>query len=35
METEVTTRVWHEGLQKFRLFKIYIYAVIDENEDDN
>ena len=32
-ETEATTRVWHEGLQKLRLY--FIYAVIDENEDDN
>ena len=31
-ETEATTRVWHEGLQKLRLF---IYAVIDDDEDDN
>ena len=31
-ETEATTRVWHEALQKLRLF---IYAVIDEDEDDN
>ena len=31
-ETEAITRVWHEGLQKLRLF---IYAVIDEDEDDN
>ena len=33
-ETEATTRVWHEGLQKLRLF-IFIYAVIDEDENDN
>ena len=32
-ETEATTRVWHEGLQKLRLF-IFIYAVIDEDEDN-
>ena len=31
-KTEATTRVWHEGLQKLRLF---IYAVIDDDEDDN
>ena len=31
-ETEATARVWHEGLQKLRLF---IYAAIDEDEDDN
>ena len=34
-ETETTTRVWHEGLQKLRLFIFFIYAVIDEDEDDN
>ena len=35
-ETEATTRVWHEGLQKLRHFIIiFIYAVIDEDEDDN
>ena len=28
-ENEATTRVWHEGLQKLRLF-IFIYAVIDD-----
>ena len=31
-ETEATTRAWHEGLQKRRLF---IYSVIDEDQDDN
>ena len=31
-ETEATTRVWHEGIQKLRLF-IFIYVAIDE--DDN
>ena len=36
METEVTTRAWHDGLQKLRLnFFKFIYAVIDEDEDDN
>ena len=30
-KTEVTTRVWHEELQKLRLF----YAAIDEDEGDN
>ena len=34
-ETEATTRVWHEGLQMLRLFNIFIYAVIDEDEGDN
>ena len=37
-ETEATTRVWHEGLQKlspFFIFYFFIYAVIDEDEDDN
>ena len=35
-ETEATTKVWHEGLQKLRLFRIiFIYAVIDEDEDNN
>ena len=33
-ETEATMRVWHEGLQKLRLF-IFIYAVIDDDEVDN
>ena len=33
-ETEATMRVWHEGLQKLRL-SFFIYAVIDEDEDDN
>ena len=35
-ETEATMRVWHEGLQKLRLLcTFFIYAVIDEDEDDN
>ena len=34
-ETEATTRPWREGLQMLRLFNIFIYAVIDEDEGDN
>ena len=35
-ETEATTRAWNECLQKLRLFIIIIiYAVIDEDEEDN
>ena len=35
-ETEATTREWNECLQKLRLFIIIIiYAVIDEDEEDN
>ena len=35
-ETEAPTRVWHEGLQKLRLFSLKkMYAVISEDEDDN
>ena len=36
IETEAITRVWHEGLQKLRLFSLKkMYAVISEDEDDN
>ena len=32
-ETEAPTRVWHEGLQKLRLFSLKkMYAVISEDE---